>query len=232
MTAPDFRITASPDAINVARGQTVMVTVTVDRRGGFSAPVTVRAEGLPAGVTSAPVIIPSGQNSGTITLTAPAEGALAVSPIRIVGEADGPAGKQSQTAVPVGSHPRPGEGQPVSRRVHFQAAASTADVPLYTLGLEPATVSLKPGESVTIKVKAGRKAGDNNANPAIALTLANLPPGVTAETPAVPEKAGEVNIKLTAAGDAKPVTGTALLTGKLGENVQAAPILTVTVVPK
>ena len=83
-----------------------------------------------------------------------------------------------------------------------------------------------------VKVRAARKAGDNNANPAIALTLANLPGGVTAETPAIPEKQGEATIKLTASKEAPQVIQNAILTGKLGDNVQPAPALVITVKPK
>jgi hypothetical protein len=92
---------------------------------------------------------------------------------------------------------------------------------------------LTPGQTVMVKVRVGRKPNDNNANPAIALTLASLPPGVTAETPAVPEKQGEVTIKLTASANAQPATQSTLLTGKLGDNnIQPAPALLVTVKPK
>jgi hypothetical protein len=116
--------------------------------------------------------------------------------------------------------------------VEFQGVATTEAVPLFSLSLEPSQITLAPGEVAMVKVKAARKPGDNAANPAIALALANLPQGVTAETPTIPEKQGEITIKLTASKDAPISSLSALLTGKLGDNSQPAPALVISVKPK
>jgi hypothetical protein len=111
-------------------------------------------------------------------------------------------------------------------------ASATDSVPLFTLSPEATRVEIQPGQRIELKVKAARKAGDNNANPAIALTLANLPAGVKAETPNIAEKQAEGTIKLFAPEDTKPGQSYALLTGKIGEASQPAPIILIVVKPK
>lgn len=228
--AQDFRLSSNLDVVNVGKGQTINVTVSADRRGGFDGPIQVRVDGVPAGVSASPLVLAPGEASGSLTFSAPPTIGFVNGQIKIVGEATIGGKQVSHPAEPHGNLPRPGEGQIVSRPVNFAMVATNDSIQLYNLTVEPATVVLKPGQSVMVKVKAARKAGDNNANPAIALALANLPPGVSAETPAIAEKQAEGTIKLTAAANAAPGVRTALLTGKLGENVQPAPTIMVSVV--
>ncbi len=232
-TMPEFRLTASPDNLVLGHGQTLVVNVGLERRGGFGGPATISVEGLPAGVMVNPLVIGPGQTSGILTLTAATDAAPANAPLRIVAESadvKGPDGKPFRLgALVLANLPRPGEGQVVPRPVHFQMATTTAAVPLYTLTPESTQITLMPGQTVMVKVRANRRPNDNAANPAIALTLANLPPGVSAETPAIPDKQTEITIKLTAAGNAGPFSASALLTGKLGNDVQPAPAIQVTV---
>jgi hypothetical protein len=132
----------------------------------------------------------------------------------------------------MGTYPHPAWGQEAPRPVAISMASTTDSIPLFTLTPESTRIEISPGQRIELKVKAMRKPGDNNANPAIALTLANLPAGIKAETPNIPEKQGEVTIKLFAPEDAKPGQSMALLTGKLGENTQPAPAILIVVKPK
>lgn len=79
---PDFRAVVMPKSrdligapLGYAGGQ-LALDVFVDRRDGFTAPVTATAEGLPAGVTAKPTVIGTGQRWGTLVLTV-ADGAAA-----------------------------------------------------------------------------------------------------------------------------------------------------------
>jgi hypothetical protein len=218
----------------VGRGQTVILRVNAAPRGGFAAPIDVRLDGVPPGVTATPLVLMPGETSGVITVTAAPDAPTASKPLRVIGQSavEGSPGL-SRVAAPVASLPRPGEGALAPRRVEFQSISITDETPLFTLATDPSQVELTPGQTVTVKVKAGRKAGDNNATGDIALALANLPAGVTAEAKAVPEKMAEATIKITAAADARPAKRYALLTGKIGENPeQPAPGLLVIVKPK
>jgi hypothetical protein len=231
-TVPDFRVSASPDNLVLGKSQTQVVDVTLDRRGGFGGAVDVRVEGLPAGVAASPLTLAPGQNSGILTLTAAPDAAPGNGALRIIAEApDLKAGGSAlrREATVLANLPRPGEGQILPRPVHFQMATTTAAVPLFTLVPESTSVTLAPGQTVMLKVRAARRPNDNAANPAIALALANLPPGVSAETPAIPEKQTEVTIKLTAAGNALPSQSNGLLTGKLGETTLPAPAIRIEV---
>jgi hypothetical protein len=80
--APDFRAVVMPKSrdlngapLGFAGGQ-LALDVFVDRRDGFTAPVTATAEGLPAGVTAQPTVIGTGQRWGTLVLSV-ADGAAA-----------------------------------------------------------------------------------------------------------------------------------------------------------
>ena len=67
--APDFRLSASPSSLKVARGHSVTSTITVNQLNGFSGTVSLSASGLPNGVTA--TFSPSSTTStSTLTLTA------------------------------------------------------------------------------------------------------------------------------------------------------------------
>jgi hypothetical protein len=71
---PDFRLIAMPADINapdstvVASGGEQYLKVFVYRQDGFNGPISLTAEGLPAGVTAVPQMIGTGQRSGTLVL--------------------------------------------------------------------------------------------------------------------------------------------------------------------
>ncbi|HXG23641.1 MAG TPA: hypothetical protein VNJ09_03725, partial [Chthonomonadales bacterium] len=227
----DFRLTTSPDILNLGRGQTAVVTVAAQRFGGFNGPIRVKPTGLPAGVVASPLTVAPGKSEGNLTLTASAEAALTNTPISFVGEAE-LAGQNTpvvRTATPLGDLPRPGEGRNAPRPVSFQMVSVTDEVPLYRLSTDVTEVTLTPGQTVEIKVFAARKPGDKGVEGAIGLEIRNLPPGVLPEMPAIPEKGNEIKIKLKAADNAATGTGYAILSGRLRENIQYAPTLIVTV---
>ncbi len=220
-----FSLAVGGDVIAIGKGQTVGLGINLNRMGGFNGPIEVTVEGLPAGVVAAPHLFTEGETAGTLTLTSTADAAVAPGLLSVLatGSIDGKTSVTVQAQVNA-TLPRPGEGQPMQRPVGFQAAYGTLDVPLFTLTPEMQQLTLARGQSVSIKIKAGRKAGDNNANPAIGLEALNLPAGVTAELPAIAEKAVEGTIKLTAAAGAVLGRRTILLRGKIGEaNLAFAP---------
>ncbi len=59
--------------VTLRRGQTAAVRVVAVRRDGFEGEIELVASSLPAGVTSAPARIRSGENTGTVLLTATRE---------------------------------------------------------------------------------------------------------------------------------------------------------------
>jgi hypothetical protein len=81
---PDFRLKLAAETVNVVRGTPSKLRLQVDRLGGFVDPIDLAFEGLPAGVTCAPVKVDKGQGAVEITLTAPTEAPIGAVPVRIV----------------------------------------------------------------------------------------------------------------------------------------------------
>jgi hypothetical protein len=123
--SPDFQLVTFPlphpradenrtiniPPLSVRREQTIALKVLAFRRDGFDHPIVLTATNLPAGVTSLPSTIPSGQTSGTLLLTASSE-AAGHSSIRVQGTALTPEAS-FQESNPPGSNPDACEGGPV-----------------------------------------------------------------------------------------------------------------------
>ena len=69
----DFRLSTTPDLLNLGKGQTAIVTVNVDRKDGYGGPVEVSLKGVPTGITATPLVIPAGAASGVFTVTSAPE---------------------------------------------------------------------------------------------------------------------------------------------------------------
>jgi hypothetical protein len=83
LTPPqEFAVRFQPDAIRVHRGGNAAVWCDVTRMNGYSGTVTVTLEGLPRGVTAAPVTL-EGRASGVFTLSAAPDANLGSGPIRL-----------------------------------------------------------------------------------------------------------------------------------------------------
>lgn len=99
--APDYRlftITSLPKAADQAnnpepwelglrKGESSSIEVLCDRRDGFTLPIELKVEGLPAGVTFSPTILYPGQSSAQIWLNSSDQAASWVGSIKVVGSA-------------------------------------------------------------------------------------------------------------------------------------------------
>lgn len=232
--APDFHLTVTPDVVTVGRGATLLVSVRAVRTGGWNGAISLRVAGVPPGLTASPLVLAPGQNEGTISLTAAPDAPLTNAPLRVVGEGM-PDGKNpvQHTATPMANLPRPGENRLEMRPVQFQMATLTDAASSYTLIPETTELTLVRGQSASLKVRAVRKPNDGAANGAIALTLAGLPPGVTAQAPAIADKQTESLLTFTVAANAAPGTLYVVLNGKIGNNPAIpAPVLVITLKEK
>jgi hypothetical protein len=88
---PEFALTSQTDTLNIERGKTANVKLSLDRGPGFKEPVAMTLEGLPAGVSvsspAAPLVIAAGQREIQLTLKAEADAKVVTSPVKIVGTA-------------------------------------------------------------------------------------------------------------------------------------------------
>ncbi len=102
VASPDFRLIAAPNAvigdkankqnyepggIALRRGGSEEVMLLMVRRGGFAGEVDVTVEGLPAGVTCAPTVIPAGSNSVSLVFRGAPDSPFGAGMIRILGKA-------------------------------------------------------------------------------------------------------------------------------------------------
>jgi hypothetical protein len=93
---PDFRLFVVPTAINaldattVHKGGRAGAVVLAWRLDGFDRPIHVRAEGLPEGVHSDPVVIAAGAVSAPLILEADEAAEPSVGVVRVVGQIDTP----------------------------------------------------------------------------------------------------------------------------------------------
>jgi len=192
--APDFRAvvmadsTDQPTAPLADRAGTTALSVFLHRTDGFTGPVTATAQGLPAGVTAAPALIGTGQKWGTLVLTGSDTAAAFTGPITVTCAAT-VAGKPATRAA------RPASitwGVPVNQNIptiarldeqlvlavrpekaYFQLALdlSKAKVKTKDAANKDAEVKLesplyvKPGDKLTLPVKATWQATDARPNP-------------------------------------------------------------------
>lgn len=110
---PDFRVVAIPSAISppaqrlpapsgitLRRGDNFPIFVMALRRDGFTGPITVSAEGLPAGVTCPPVTLGATPSSGILVFAAAEDAAPFAGNIKLVTKAkiDSPAAVEALAA--------------------------------------------------------------------------------------------------------------------------------------
>jgi len=85
---PDFTLTLKSDKVDVSPSKPAKLTVTVERKEGFAAPIEIVAEGLPAGITAIPVTSKPGDDSAkSVSIELKATGQASGGPFRLLGKA-------------------------------------------------------------------------------------------------------------------------------------------------
>ena len=85
---PDFALRVTPSAFNLAPGQSLPITVHVDRRDGFDGAVTVRSAATAAGWRLEGNVIAPGRERMRMTLQAPLNASPGVTGVHLTGSAD------------------------------------------------------------------------------------------------------------------------------------------------
>lgn len=160
---PDFALECDGDRAMLGPGGCTAWFVRVTRQHGFAGDVSVQVDGLPRGVSAAPVRIPAAMQQACIVLTAEPGSPLDAAAVNVVGTATirDSAGNERiirRHAVPLQEIYLPGGGRgywPV--RLHTVATMDQADV----IGVEVSrrTITLAPGERATIDVNVKRSPG-------------------------------------------------------------------------
>ena len=141
-----------PTIPRLRRGGRVPIVVQVHRIDGFDGPVTLAAEGLPAGVTCAPVAIAAGLNEATVVVEAADDVDAWRGPIRVIGTARiGDEDRRRDAAWAAVTWTKKGNNQ-TSARLLDDMPLEVLDAPaLLRLSLPQASLGPVPaGGSVTI----------------------------------------------------------------------------------
>jgi hypothetical protein len=187
---PDFTLRCDPDKAMIGPGSSTAWYVNVVRQNGFTAPVDVKVEGLPHGVTASPLTIPPTMTQGVVVLTAAADAPRDAANVKVVGtgRVRGDGGKEEvlkRTATPNEEIYLPGGGRG-RFDVHMQTVAVTGPSDILKVKVSPAEVRLKPGQEARIEVTVLRRP-DYTRDVSLDVLLQHLgtvmgnplPPGVT-----------------------------------------------------
>ena len=175
-TRPDFSISVTPDNPNIGRGGTVVLTVTADRRVGFSGEIMLDVENLPPGVTASSGAILKEMVDGIITLTAAPDAPLEHRVVQVVGSVTPlTGGLVKRAANPIEFYRLANQLLPVQRS---SVVVSVTEPPNVILSVSPEYLSIAPETPVPLKVTAQRKPGSNQI---LTLALLGLPPGIRSQ---------------------------------------------------
>ncbi len=211
------RVTASADRINVPRGGSASMLLTI-RRIQYDGPLKVEAVGLPAAIQMAPFWLNAKQTTVPVVFTA-------TDPAAASTDADW-APVSFRITAPDEALVAPAELQlapPAPKKLDtevFRSARSRNDLftavrpaAQFALTIDPATVTLAPGATVTVMLRSTRAAEwTMPIEIALATPADQLPAGITVTGGSMP--AGELAVTIAAAADAAVGPFSVFLQGK------------------
>lgn len=177
--APDYSVAFEPRSFNIPRGGRVSVTVTAERKDGFSGPIDVELVDLPAGLTSTAGRIPADEDTTVLMIAASPDASLDAHKARLRTVEPEPApyevsGVAALTLVGRASI----DGTVVSReaeRVDPLDVVALAPGPDLVVTTTAERVELAPGGDATLTVKVERH---NGFTARVPISVMNLPHGV------------------------------------------------------
>jgi hypothetical protein len=214
---PDYRLAADPENPNIPRGGSIPISVIADRAPGYQGPIEIEVLDLPPGVAAGRAMIPAGQNSTVVVLSAGQKASVGMlaSPIRIAGHAS-VAGRDLVRVANAGA---------------TLQLASVIPPPDVLVTAEPTQLAIQPGKSVTVTLKVDRQNGFKGRVPC---SVENLPPGIRVVNVGlngvlVTEAQSSRTFTLRAEDWAKPITQPVYVVGRVESNSPtmhpSAPIL-------
>ncbi|HVJ82362.1 MAG TPA: hypothetical protein VNC50_14935, partial [Planctomycetia bacterium] len=148
--APDFELSCDPQLLMVGPGSRVPLFVRSYPRFGFKAPIKLKVEGLPAGVTASEATIPVGHNDALVVLEAAADAKLDLSSLKVTGTASVAGKELVRRAAPLSEVYQAGR---VASRMQTLAVTEKSDLQVET---DVRRIQLRPGESTEIPVTIKR----------------------------------------------------------------------------
>ncbi len=193
---------------SIARGGTTSLHVSVRRAGGFSGPVEITIEGLPAGISAMPTQIGPAHTETEVILHAEESAANFVGPIAVIAKANAPGPDSNPmelrtAAIPttIALNASGDRGVPQSRiSQQLWLKVTEQDVaPIDLVANEGKPLELAQGAAVKIPIRATRRAGGEAK---AILRPQNLPPKVSLGEFELPPNAAEAAPEIKAAADA------------------------------
>ena len=225
-----FQLSTVDDQLNIPKGGTAGVAVTVVRQG-FDGPITLNVANPPPGLSIRTGRINPGQAVGALTISSTPEASFEIANLKLVGEAQGPAGPivvgTSKSIVfaeqaTLGTNVMDQEGLP----------AATSLPTAITLDAPTTPVEVVHGYGANVPVKATRSGGTED----VVLTFGSLPLplGFAVGTSKLDAKVNEGNVTVNAAPEAPlgPTVIALTAKGPIGgkEKILAVPAVTLEVV--
>jgi hypothetical protein len=228
--AAPFQVTPVDDQLNIPKGGTAAVAVTITRTG-FNGPIKLNVANPPPGLTIRPGMVNAGQTVGTLTITATPEASFELANLKLIGEGQG---GPTPVVVEASKSIVFAEQGTLATNVMVQEglpAATALPIPI-TLDAPTTPVEVVHGYGAPVPVKAVRAAGTED----IVLTFGStpLPAGFTIGASTIAAKAVEGGAIVNAAPEAPlgptilALTAKGTIAGK--EKTLAVPAVTVEVV--
>jgi hypothetical protein len=187
---PDFTLKCDPTKAMIGPGSRTAWYAQVTRLNGFTGPVKIELQGLPAGMSVNALTIPANMTQGCLVLSAAEDAKVDASIVTVVGtgEAKDEYGKPVslvRTAIAAEEIYSPGGGR-ATFNVVMNAAGITGPSDVLKVKVNKNRIVLKPGEEVKIDVEVVRRA-DYDKGMTLDVLLQHLgsvfgnplPPGVT-----------------------------------------------------
>ena len=145
--------TPGPAGTNLWRGGAAFLDVIIHQRGGFNGPITLTAEGLPAGVHASPTVI-NNNTRGLIVLWADGEAVETAVPVKLMASAvhDGKTiRREVRPTTRVWTEPNLTASQPMRELI-----VGVRDKAPYGLKIIPERISVEAGKKAELKLIATR----------------------------------------------------------------------------
>lgn len=191
---PGFSLSVETRGRVVGQGDALALEVNI-ARDRFDGPITLTAAGLPAGVSAAPVVVPSGVSRGLLVLSALPTAMPGAFPLQIVGTAQINGQAMTQPLAAVSDWVWQGGARrvvPAPSELRMLAVGPPAEIVLTTTAK---TLTLAPNGSVKIPVHIDRRVVTNKP---ITLRALGLPDGVTVADVVVPPTQSDATLELKA----------------------------------
>ena len=174
---PDFRVNINADNPRIARGGTLMLTVSAARLDGFNGALRFYSPDLPKGFIVSPTIMYPGQNQALLTITAPMDAPLGLHPFTIVG-----VGAIGGNRIEASTSPK-------------ASLLTVMDKPPFTLAFADVELSVTHNKTTNFHVIANREDGFNGA---IGLAVQGVPARISGGKATIPAGQNSTVISLRA----------------------------------